>query len=403
MKGLFWQIFDSFLNRSGITKADSQKLSSIPIRERFKVAAAAFLALLVVTYTSHLWLAPTPGTVMLASMGASAVLLFGLPNSPLARPWSFAAGHLIAGMIGLMCSQLFTDMALMAAVTIALVLLAMYFFECMHPPGGATALVPVIASHESLLDYQFLFTPLMLNVFTMLLMAMLLNRLILGHNYLPRLRKKYDPVHLHHDPSPLKRLGLQPEDILHALNHYSTIVDISEQDLERLYQEAQMHAVQRKLGDIRCKDIMSADLITVSPDTSLQEAWQRLKTHKIRMLPVTDSTQQLLGVITVADFLKALGLTDLWSATGQFSALASARAFKLQNKQVANLMVTEVRAVSADEPLISLIPMLSDQGLHHVPVLDNQQKLVGIVTQSDLIAALYAQHHDALLQGSDSD
>ena len=61
------------------------------------------------------------------------------------HPWSFTGGHLISAGIGLICSHLFTDLALVAAVTIGCVLFVMYLFECMHPPGGATALVPVLS------------------------------------------------------------------------------------------------------------------------------------------------------------------------------------------------------------------------------------------------------------------
>ncbi|WP_229833632.1 hypothetical protein [Alishewanella longhuensis] len=75
-------------------------------------------------------------------------------------------------------------------------------------------------------------------------------------------KQKYDPVHLHQDASPLKRLGLQPEDLLSALNSFNTVVDISEQDLEWPYHHTQLNAYQRKSGEIRCRDIISRDLIT---------------------------------------------------------------------------------------------------------------------------------------------
>lgn len=132
-------LLTTLLARLGLRNSDSQRLSAIPLAERLKVALAAFVALFIVTYTS-LQLADTASTiVLLASMGASSVLLFGLPNSPLAKPWSFAAGHLISATVGLICSHLFTDLALMAAATVGLVLFVMYLFECMHPPGDCRA------------------------------------------------------------------------------------------------------------------------------------------------------------------------------------------------------------------------------------------------------------------------
>ena len=214
------------LAQLGLIKHDSQRLSAIPLTERLKVALAAFIALFIVTFISLQLADPASTIVLLASMGASSVLLFGLPNSPLARPWSFAAGHLISAAVGVICSHLFTDLALMAAVTIGCVLFFMYIFECMHPPGGATALVPVIASTDSVLGYDFLLYPVALNVFVMLAVAILLQKFWLKRG-MQKPPQKFDPVHLHHDQSPLKRLGLQPEDLIDALNSFDTVVDIS--------------------------------------------------------------------------------------------------------------------------------------------------------------------------------
>lgn len=382
-------LLSAVLAQLGLIKRDSQRLSAIPLTERLKVALAAFIALFIVTYTS-LQLADTASTiVLLASMGASSVLLFGLPNSPLARPWSFAAGHLISATVGLICSHLFTDLALMAAVTIGCVLFVMYIFECMHPPGGATALVPVIASTDSVLGYDFLLYPVALNVFVMLLVAIVLQKFWLKRGLQPT-AQKFDPVHLHKDASPLKRLGLQPEDLLSALNSFDTVVDISEQDLERLYHQAQLNAYQRKSGEIRCSDIMSRDLITVTPDTAVGSAWQLLRKHKISMLPVTDNQQQLLGVISTADFLKNLQVPHYWGLLRHLNQLLLKKRHSKQYKRnVAEIMVTKLIVARDTDHIAALVPILSDQGLHHIPVLNDEQQLVGVITQSDLIAALF--------------
>lgn len=382
-------LLSTVLAQLGLIKRDSQRLSAIPLTQRLKVALSAFIALFIVTYIS-LQLAGTAGSiVLLASMGASAVLLFGLPNSPLAKPWSFAAGHLISATVGLVCSHLFTDLALMAAVTIGIVLFVMYIFECMHPPGGATALVPVIASTDQVLGYEFLLYPVALNVFVLLAVALLLQKLWLKHG-MQKPIQKYDPVHLHQDASPLKRLGLQPEDLLSALNSFDTVVDISEQDLERLYHHAQLNAYQRKSGEIRCRDIMSRDLITVGPNSAVASAWQLLRKHKISILPVTDTEQQLLGVVSTVDFLKNLQVPHYWGLLRHVNQLLlKNRHNKQYKRKVAEIMVSNLSVAYEDDHIVALVPMLSDQGLHHIPVLNTQQQLVGIITQSDLIAALF--------------
>lgn len=377
------------LAQLGLIKRDSQRLSAIPLTERLKVALAAFIALFIVTYTSMQLADMASTAVLLASMGASSVLLFGLPNSPLAKPWSFVGGHLISGTVGLLCSHLFTDLALMAAVSIGCVLFVMYLFECMHPPGGATALVPVIASADTVLGYDFLLYPVALNVFVMLAVALLLQKFWLKQG-MQKPSQQYDPIHLHHDKSPLNRLGLQTEDLLSALNSFDTVIDISEQDLERLYHQAQLHAYQRKSGEIRCSDIMSRDLITVKPDTAVATAWQLLRKHKISMLPVVNDEQHLLGVISTVDFLKNLKVPHYWGLLRHVNQLLLRNKHSSQYKRnVADIMVSKLTVAHEHEHIAALVPVLSDQGLHHIPVLNAQQQLVGIITQSDLIAALF--------------
>ncbi|MDX5407870.1 MAG: HPP family protein [Chromatiaceae bacterium] len=382
------------LAQLGLIKRDSQRLSAIPLTERLKVALAAFIALFIVTYTSMQLADMASTAVLLASMGASSVLLFGLPNSPLAKPWSFVGGHLISATIGLLCSHLFTDLALMAAVTIGCVLFVMYLFECMHPPGGATALVPVIASSNTVLGYDFLLYPVALNVFVMLAVALLLQKFWLKQG-MQKPSQQYDPIHLHHDKSPLNRLGLQTEDLLSALNSFDTVIDISEQDLERLYHQAQLHAYQRKSGEIRCSDIMSRDLITVKPDTAVATAWQLLRKHKISMLPVVNDEQHLLGVISTVDFLKNLKVPHYWGLLRHVNQLLLRNKHSSQYKRnVADIMVSKLTVAHEHEHIAALVPVLSDQGLHHIPVLNDQQQLVGVITQSDLIAALFNANLD---------
>jgi CBS domain-containing membrane protein len=62
---------------------------------------------------------------------------------------------------------------------------------------------------------------------------------------------------------------------------------------------------------------------------------------------------------------------------------------KQYKRKVAEIMVSNLSVAYEDDHIVALVPMLSDQGLHHIPVLNTQQQLVGIITQSDLIAALF--------------
>lgn len=137
-----------------------------------------------------------------------------------------------------------------------------------------------------------------------------------------------------------------------------------------------------KAHTVFVRDIMSKDLITLAPGDNAKRAWRRLQEHKVKTLPVVEDGQ-VVGIIALVDFLKHLGLA--WHTLPED---LTHRANLVMDQEVATLMSKPVRTVSADMPLSKLAPLLSDSGLRHVPVVNAAGNLVGIVTQSDMIAAL---------------
>nr|WP_259677544.1 HPP family protein [Klebsiella pneumoniae] len=97
-------------------------------------------------------------------MGASAVLLFGVPSSPLAQPWSIVGGNVLSALIGVTVGMLVPDAALACGLAAALAIAGMYFLRCLHPPGGAVALTAILGGagvHSE--GYHFVLTPVLLN------------------------------------------------------------------------------------------------------------------------------------------------------------------------------------------------------------------------------------------------
>ncbi|MFH0267152.1 HPP family protein [Vibrio rumoiensis] len=386
--------FSRLLLQLGINHASSQAISTIPLTERIKVALTAFLAIFIVVLVSQHIQDQDAMLVLLGSMGASSVILFALPSSPLAKPWPFLVGHSISAVIGFALTFFISDLALLAATTTACVLMVMYILECMHPPAAATALVPVLAAQHSDLHLQFLY-PIMINIVVFFIASQVLNRLIMKRRWLPP-QPNYDPVHLHQNQTPLKRLGLQSEDLMQAINSFDSVLAVSQEELESIYQQAQKLAYQRRSGEILSRDIMSSDVITASADMPLGMAWKILHKHKISMLPVVNEERELLGVISSVDFLKNLSVPSYAGLLKHLNRmLVKCKHRKEVNNKVKDLMVTDVIAVKDTDHIVALVPLLSDIGLHHIPVLDAEQKLCGIITQSDLIGALYSVNQKA--------
>lgn len=135
-------------------------------------------------------------------------------------------------------------------------------------------------------------------------------------------------------------------------------------------------------GKVLVKDIMSRDLVTLAPEDNGQRAWRRLQEHKVKTLPVVRDGQ-VVGIIALVDFLKHLGLA--WHTLPED---LTHRANIVMDQDVETLMSKPARTVPIDMPLTELAPLLSDTGLRHLPVVNSAGHLVGIVTQSDVIAGL---------------
>lgn len=311
-----------------------------------------------------------------APMGASAVLLFLLPASPLAQPWSILGGNLVSALIGVSCAKLFGHSVPVAALAGALAAAAMLALRCLHPPGGAVALTAVLGSPGiQLMGYGFAFLPVGINSAFMLLVALLFNNLS-GHRYPHRGAAGGRPRGTR-DPVPSLRGSLK-EDLDLALASFGERLDIDREDLEEIVVRASLQAQNRRWGDMRCQDLMSRDVIRIGPRDALDLAWSRLTSHHIHALPVTDAQGRLLGMLSLNDFVVGQKTSD----PRQLPRMS-------QVHRVEDIMNTRVASARPEQPIPELARAFADGGLHHMPVLDAQRRVVGMVTPSDLLAVLF--------------
>lgn len=181
------------------------------------------------------------GAVMLASLGASAVLLFAVPHGALSQPWAVAGGHLISAAIGVSCQKLFPGQPWTPALAVGVAVGTMHYLRCIHPPGGATALAAVIGSEElHALGYHYLLEPVGVSVAAILLVAVAFNAPFAWRRY---------PVHLHRRrqaaadvPAAQRHFELTQEDFSAAMAELNSYVDIPEEQLTELLELAKQHA-----------------------------------------------------------------------------------------------------------------------------------------------------------------
>lgn len=175
---------------------------------------------------------------LVASMGASAVLAFVLPASPLAQPWPVVGGHLFAALIGLTCHSLPLQGWVAAGLAVGLSVVAMSAGRCLHPPAGGTALLTALASPA--LDaqgWQFLLVPLGLNLAVLVLSAIAFNRLT-GHPY---------PHHARQVPVPPAWVGrYAPGDLDAVLEEWDEVLSVERDDLDALFRALEGRILARE-------------------------------------------------------------------------------------------------------------------------------------------------------------
>ena len=145
----------------------------------------AFLGIGLVGWLDQHLLSPRDQALIIGSFGASAVLIYGAVQSPLAQPRNLLGGHFISALIGVSCYKLLPEAPwLAAALAVSLAIACMHATTTLHPPGGATALIAVIGSEKlHALGYFYAFVPVLLGACLMLLVALAVNNIPASRRY----------------------------------------------------------------------------------------------------------------------------------------------------------------------------------------------------------------------------
>lgn len=204
--------------------------------EKLISAVGGFIGILLTLWVSGHYLGAQGAALLVASMGASAVLLFAVPHGALSQPWPLLGGHVVSALIGVTVAQTVPNLLIAAPLAVALAIAAMHYLRCIHPPGGATAITAVIGgSQVHALGYQFVLTPVLLNALIMLVAAVLVNYLFAWRRY---------PASLMRHDAKARQGRLSHADFKYALNEIGSYVDIREEELLTIYRLACKHAWQ---------------------------------------------------------------------------------------------------------------------------------------------------------------
>ncbi len=360
-------------------------------------ASAALVAIALVTLASQFTLSGSDLPFMVASVGASAVLLFVVPSSRLSTPWAFAGGHLVSALVGVTSAQWISPLPLATACAVAGAIIAMHYLRCLHPPGGAAALMAVLGG-ESIqsLGYQYVLSPVLLNVVIMLAVTLVYWRLAGINQHIDEPATSLDHNWQRSDEEWLATAApFDQEDLHRAVTEMDTFIDISQHDLHEIYARALQQSHSQGFGELRCEAVMSQPALSVQYGTELEEAWHLFERHNIRGLPVVDNFQHVIGMITVSNFVHLASdsadepLPESHSMAERLAQLRQRTQGFESNKAevVGQIMTSPVISARQDERLADKLRLFNQHHIHHLPVVDDKRKLVGMLTREDIMAA----------------
>jgi CBS domain-containing protein len=146
---------------------------------------------------------------------------------------------------------------------------------------------------------------------------------------------------------------------------------------------------------LKVKDIMTRELITVSPDTEIVQATKLLLGNRINGIPVTDETGKLVGILCQSDLIaqqKKLPIPSFFTFLDGLITLTSMKQIEKQVQKIAAITVAQAMTpnpvtVQPETDIEKVAALMVDKNFHTIPVVD-EGELVGIVGKEDILKTL---------------
>jgi CBS domain-containing membrane protein len=300
--------------------------------------------------------------LIVAPIGASAVLVFAVPSSPLAQPWPVIGGNVLSCLVALAAVRVIPDPFLVTAVAVGAAIIVMSIMRCLHPPGGAVALLTALAAHHKIpFDVMSAFMPIGADSLLLVMVGLIFHRFS-GHSYphIPAVPR--ESAHGTADAPPLRRAGIDAQDLDAVLGEMHESFDIDREDLEELIWRLEERAFTRTKGSPRCADVMSRDVITIPHDATIAEARETMLSRRLRCLPAVNRLGVYAGMVEARHLIED-------------AALVAA-------------VMTMAPIARPDSPVLDFAADFASGGVYELVVVDADYRILGLITQTDMLAAL---------------
>ena len=214
--------------------------SSVSPAEVLASTLGGFIGIFLISLISFHFTGASGAALIVPSMGASAVLVFAVPHGKLSQPWALFGGQISSAIVGVSCFLLIPNLFVAAGMAVGLAIGTMHILRCIHPPGGATALVAVVGSAQiHALGFEYVITPVLLNTLIIFAIAFIFNSFFPWRRYPTSMMRFTDtPVVEKQKPSRY----IEKEYIERALSDIDLVVDLNVETLQELFALTLEHA-----------------------------------------------------------------------------------------------------------------------------------------------------------------
>ena len=163
-------------------------------------------------------------------------------------------------------------------------------------------------------------------------------------------------------------------------------VDVTEEDLKKIFTLALRHAKKRLVHRIPVSDVMSTEVITVKKDADMHEVARLLSENKISGLPVVDDEKHVIGIVTEADILYMAGMDRGHTFRDILRHIIGEPMPKRRNGgMVGDIMTTPVITTKPDTDIREVARILDEKRIKRLPVVDDANKLIGIISRANIV------------------
>ncbi len=180
-----------------------------------------------------------------------------------------------------------------------------------------------------------------------------------------------------------------PEDLRSALRDMGAYVDVTEEDLQKIYELALRHARERVTTRTPVAEVMTRNVISIKRSADLHEAARILSDNRISGMPVVDDSNHVIGVISEADVLVLAGMAREHTFKDILrNLLGEPVPARKSGSKVGDVMSFPPITSKADDEIGDVAKILDERRIKRLPVVDNEGKLIGIVSRHDIVRSI---------------